>query len=31
MCGTGSGSGAERVQWAIRDAVPAIVDHFGIH
>jgi len=31
MCGTGPGSGSERVQWAIRDAVPAIVDHFGIH
>jgi hypothetical protein len=30
MCGTGPGSGSERVQWAIRDAVPAIVDHFGI-
>ena len=22
---------SERVQWTIRDAVPAIVDHFGIH
>jgi hypothetical protein len=30
MCGTGPGSGSERVQWAIRDAVPAIADHFGI-
>jgi hypothetical protein len=30
LCGTGPGSGSERVQWAIRDAVPAIVDHFGI-
>jgi hypothetical protein len=30
MCGTGPGSASERVQWTIRDAVPAIVDHFGI-
>ena len=31
MCGTGPGSASERVQWTIRDAVPAIVDHFSIH
>ena len=31
MCGTGPGSASERLQWTIRDAVPAIVDHFGIH
>ena len=31
MCGTGPGSASERVQWTIRDAVPAIVDHFQIH
>ena len=31
MCGTGPGSGSERLQWTIRDAVPAIVDHFSIH
>ena len=31
MCGTGPGSASERVQWTIRDAVPAILDHFGIH
>ena len=30
MCGTGSGSASERVQWTIRDAVPTIADHFGI-
>jgi hypothetical protein len=30
MCGTGPGSASERVQWTIRDAVPAITDHFGI-
>jgi hypothetical protein len=30
MCGTGPGSASERVQWTIRDAVPAVVDHFGI-
>ena len=31
MCGTGPGSPPERVQWTIRDAVPVIADHFGIH
>jgi hypothetical protein len=31
MCGTGPGSPSERVQWTIRDAVPVIADHFGIH
>ena len=31
MCGTGPGSASERLQWTIRDAVPAIVDHFSIH
>jgi hypothetical protein len=31
MCGTGPGSASERVQWTIRDVVPAVVDHFGIH
>ena len=31
MCGTGPGSASERVQWTIRDAVPAIAGHFGIH
>jgi predicted AlkP superfamily pyrophosphatase or phosphodiesterase len=31
LCGTGPGSPSERVQWTIRDAVPAITDHFGIH
>jgi len=30
MCGTGPGSASERVQWTIKDAVPAIVEHFGI-
>jgi hypothetical protein len=30
MCGTGPGSASERVQWTIRDAVPAIAEHFGI-
>ena len=30
MCGTGPGSASERVQWTIRDAVPTILDHFGI-
>jgi hypothetical protein len=30
MCGAGPGSATERVQWTIRDAVPAIVEHFGI-
>jgi hypothetical protein len=30
MCGTGPGSASERVQWTIRDVVPAIVDHFAI-
>ena len=31
MCGTGPGSPSERVQWTIRDAVPVIAHHFGIH
>jgi hypothetical protein len=31
MCGTGPGSASERVQWTIRDVVPAIAGHFGIH
>jgi type I phosphodiesterase/nucleotide pyrophosphatase len=31
MCGTGPGSPSERVQWTIRDAVPVITHHFGIH
>ena len=31
MCGTGPGSASERVQWTIRDAVPVITQHFGIH
>src|SRR5688500_4477959 len=31
MCGTGTGSPSERMQWTIRDAVPAIVQHFGIN
>ena len=31
MCGTGPGSASERVQWTIRDAVPAILEHFGIN
>jgi len=31
MCGTGPGSASERMQWTIRDAVPVIADHFGIH
>ena len=31
MCGTGPGTASERVQWSVRDAVPAIRDHFGIH
>ncbi len=31
MCGTGPGSASERVQWTIRDAAPAIADHFEIH
>ncbi len=31
MCGTGPGSPAERVQWTIRDVVPVITEHFGIH
>ena len=31
MCGTGPGSASERVQWTIRDAVPAVTAHFGIH
>jgi hypothetical protein len=31
MCGMGPGAASERVQWSIRDAVPAITEHFGIH
>jgi hypothetical protein len=31
MCGIGPGSASERVQWTIRDAVPAILEHFGIN
>jgi hypothetical protein len=31
MCGIGPGAAPERVQWTIRDAVPAIVGHFDIH
>jgi hypothetical protein len=31
MCGVGPGSASERVQWTIRDAVPTIAEHFGIH
>ena len=31
MCGTGPGSASERVQWTIRDAVPVITEHLGIH
>jgi hypothetical protein len=31
MCGVGPGSASERVQWSIRDAVPTIAEHFGIH
>jgi hypothetical protein len=31
MCGTGPGAVPERVQWTIRDVVPAVTDHFGIH
>ena len=30
MCGTGPGSASERVQWTIRDAVPAVAGHFGV-
>jgi hypothetical protein len=30
MCGTGPGAASERMQWAIRDVVPAIAGHFGI-
>ena len=30
MCGTGPGSASERLQWTIRDAVPAISEHFSI-
>jgi hypothetical protein len=31
MCGTGPGSASERLQWTIRDVVPAVMDHFQIH
>ena len=30
MCGTGPGSASERLQWTIRDTVPAVREHFGI-
>ena len=30
MCGAGPAAASERAQWSIRDAVPAIVEHFGI-
>jgi len=29
MCGIGDG-GADREQWAIRDVVPVVLDHFGV-